>query len=190
MSIAELNNFCLVGGTALSLYYGHRKSIDIDLFSVEKFENSSVIEVLESNFDNFVYRNTNNPIGVFGLIGDIKLDMVNYYHHPLIEKISTIDDIRLYHVNDLMAMKVAAILKRGVKKDFWDIAEILKYHTMQHLIDCYTKKFPAQQLLISIPYALTYFTDAEESETPVSLKGQTWTSVKKFISQKVSEYLK
>jgi len=26
---------------------------------------------------------------------------------------------------DLMAMKIAAFLKRGVKKDFWDLAELL-----------------------------------------------------------------
>lgn len=35
MQIPELSNFALVGGTALSLLYGHRKSIDLDLFSTE-----------------------------------------------------------------------------------------------------------------------------------------------------------
>lgn len=45
-------------------------------------------------------------------------------------------------------------------------------------------------LLISIPQALTYFADAEESEAPVSLKGQTWEGVKRFIQQHVNEYLK
>jgi len=35
MEIEELNQFSLVGGTALSLKYGHRKSIDLDLFSYE-----------------------------------------------------------------------------------------------------------------------------------------------------------
>ncbi|NJK85160.1 MAG: nucleotidyl transferase AbiEii/AbiGii toxin family protein [Bacteroidales bacterium] len=32
MNIEELNDYILVGGTALSLLLGHRKSIDIDLF--------------------------------------------------------------------------------------------------------------------------------------------------------------
>lgn len=45
-------------------------------------------------------------------------------------------------------------------------------------------------LLISIPVALTYFTDTEESVEPVSLKGQTWEDVKSFIRQKVNDYLK
>jgi hypothetical protein len=37
---------------------------------------------------------------------------------------------------------------------------------------------------------LTYFDDAEETEDPVSLKGQTWESVKNFIRQKVRDYLR
>ena len=51
------------------------------------------------------------------------------------------------------------------------------------------QKYPSQQLLISIPQAITYFDDAEESEEPVSLKNQTWNSVKKSIQKSVSEYL-
>ena len=87
-------------------------------------------------------------------------------------------------------MKIAAILKRGVKKDFWDIAELLDEYSIADFIESYNKKYPNHQLLISIPQALTYFQDAEESEDPVSLKGQTWESVKKHIRQKVSDYLK
>jgi hypothetical protein len=34
-----------------------------------------------------------------------------------------------------------------------------------------------------------YFHDAEESEEPISLKGQTWEKVKEFIQQKVSDFL-
>jgi len=45
-------------------------------------------------------------------------------------------------------------------------------------------------LAISIPNAITYFVDADESETPVSYKKQTWDSVKKGIQKAVSDYLK
>lgn len=116
--------------------------------------------------------------------------MVNYYHHPLIEKLLLIDGIRINHLHYILAMKVSAILKRGVKKDFWDIAELLNHFSVQEFIDCYTRKFPTQQLMISVPHAMTYFADADESEDPVSLKGQTWGKVKSFISKKVSGYLK
>ena len=89
-----------------------------------------------------------------------------------------------------MAMKIAAIMKRVVKKDFWDIAELLNHYTVEEFISYYTKKYPSQQLLVSVPFALTYFIDTEESEDPISIKGQTWKTVKKSIQKKVSEYLR
>jgi len=42
-------------------------------------------------------------------------------------------------------------------------------------------------IAISIPNAITYFVDADESETPVSFKNQTWDGVKKAISKVVSD---
>ncbi len=33
-------------------------------------------------------------------------------------------------------------------------------------------------LAISIPHAITYFAEAEKSETPVSYKNQTWEHIK------------
>jgi len=77
-----------------------------------------------------------------------------------------------------------------VKKDFWDISELSYHYTITDCINFYNKKYSNHQLLISIPHALTYFADAEESEDPVSLKGQTWKNVKKHIQYKVNEYLK
>jgi len=45
-------------------------------------------------------------------------------------------------------------------------------------------------LAISIPHAITYFAEADESETPVSFKNQTWDQIKKGISKTVSDYLR
>ena len=190
MRIPEFENFYLVGGTALALMYGHRKSVDIDLFSTHSFVNEEIIPILEKNFPNFSYRNSNNPIGLFCMIGNVKVDFVKHHIHPLIETPINIDGIRLLHSREIIAMKVMAILKRGVKKDFWDLAELLNHYSIQDCIDAYTKKYPSQQLVISIPNALTYFEDAEESADPVSLKGQTWESIKKSIQQKVNAFLK
>ena len=44
-------------------------------------------------------------------------------------------------------------------------------------------------LAISIPNAITWFVDADETEAPVSFKGQTWEQVKKGISKAVRDYL-
>ncbi len=190
MQIPALKDFYLVGGTALALYFGHRQSIDIDLFSTKEFNNEALIAPLEEKFASFTYRNTHNPIGLFGSIDGIKVDLVKHHHHPLIENPVNEDGIRILSIPDIMAMKIAAIMKRGVKKDFWDIAELLQHYPVEEFIRFYTKKYPSQQLLVSVPFALTYFIDADESEDPVSLKGQSWKTVKKTIQQHVNDFLK
>ena len=96
----------------------------------------------------------------------------------------------MYSTQDIMAMKIQAILGRGKKKDFWDIAELLNHYSVQDFINFHKEKYTTQHLLITVPQAMTYFADAEESEDPISLKGQTWESVKQFIREKVSLFLK
>lgn len=190
MSIAEMKDFHLVGGTALSLMYGHRMSIDLDLFSATKFENQHIIDALKTEFgDSFVADESKPFFGIFGYIDDVKIDIVRY-PHPLIRPTLTIKNIRMFSMEDIVAMKVQAVLGRGKKKDFWDIAELLKHFTIDDFIRFHKEKFSTQNLFITVPQAISYFADAEDSEDPVSLKGQTWASVKAFIQKKISDYLK
>lgn len=189
MSISELASFALVGGTALSLRYGHRQSIDLDLFSSEPFDNESIVEILNRNFPSSLSVVSTNPIGVFAYISEVKVDFVNYSRYSLIDEVELCDAIRLLSDKDLIAMKINAIMRRAAKKDFWDIAELLQHYSVGNFIDYYTEKYPKQQFLITVPRAISYFDDADASDDPVSLKGQTWESVKEFISQKVRDYL-
>lgn len=189
MALPELHDFCLVGGTALSLLYGHRISVDLDLFSTTPFENADVVNALQKKFKgSFVNRSTNPRFGIFGFINQTKVDLINY-PHPLIRPPKIIEGIRMFSVEDIMAMKVQAILGRGKKKDFWDIAELLQHFSVEDFIRFHKEKYSTQHLFITVPQALIYFADAEESEAPMSLKGQTWESVQAFIQEKVRAYL-
>src|SRR5665213_3885826 len=189
MEMPELKDFSLVGGTALSLLYGHRKSVDLDLFSNLSFENQDVILALQKKFkDSFVNRSTNPRFGIFCFIDDVKIDIIRH-PHPLIRPQQHLENMRLYSIEDIIAMKVQAILGRGKKKDFWDVAELLNHYTIADFIRFHKEKFASQNLLITVPQAITYFADAEESEDPISLKNQDWKGIQRFINQKVSEYL-
>lgn len=42
LELPALKSFALVGGTARSLRYGHRTSVDLDLFYHEKFDLGNV----------------------------------------------------------------------------------------------------------------------------------------------------
>ncbi|MEP7142478.1 MAG: nucleotidyl transferase AbiEii/AbiGii toxin family protein [Ferruginibacter sp.] len=50
MQIPALNDFYLVGGTALALYFGHRLSVDLVLFSTTEFNIESLIAPLQESF--------------------------------------------------------------------------------------------------------------------------------------------
>lgn len=190
MELPSLRPFSLVGGTALALRFGHRNSVDLDLFYHEKFDYPQVIEVLEATFhDKFVYKQQHTQFGIFCFIDNIKVDFV-HFPHLLISAIEEEGNIRFYSIADISAMKIQAIFGRAQKKDFWDLYELLQHYSLQQMIDWHKQKYPSQMLAISIPHAITYFLDAEESDAPVSYKKQTWELVKKGISKVVSDYLK
>jgi predicted nucleotidyltransferase component of viral defense system len=190
MALPDLLPFSLVGGTALSLQYGHRSSDDLDLFYHRKFNIQQTIEALESRFQSkFAYKQQHTGVGIFCFIDNIKVDFV-YYPHLLIDTIKEEVKIRMYSIADLSAMKIQAILGRAKKKDFWDLYELLQHYSLKQLIDWHKQKYPSQMLAISIPEAITYFVDAEESESPVSFKKQNWEGIKKGIQRAVNDYLK
>ena len=99
------------------------------------------------------------------------------------------DGIRMFNDKDIIAMKLFAILRRGQKKDFWDIVELSKKYSIEEMISFYKLKYPDNMILISIPSSLIYFEDAETTEDPISLKGQTWEQIKKELRFKVREFL-
>jgi predicted nucleotidyltransferase component of viral defense system len=184
-----LKGFALVGGTALSLKFGHRLSVDLDLFSFSQFENEDVISCLSNEFgEDFIIEDKPARFGIFCYIQGVKIDIVRH-PHPLIGPIETVDGIRFFSDQDIMAMKIQAILGRGKKKDFWDIAELLQHYTVSDFVKNHKVKYSIQNLLISIPQVMVYFQDADEDENPVSLKGQTWEKVQKSIQKKIGEHL-
>ena len=190
MGLAVLKDFSLVGGTALSLCYGHRVSVDLDLFSGKPFENQIITDALKKKFQHkFIMEEKAPRFGIFGFVDNVKIDLVRH-PHPLIRPEVMLEGIRMFSTEDIIAMKIQAILGRGKKKDFWDISELLNHYSVADFINFHKEKYTTQNLLITVPQAITYFADAEESEDPVSLKDQTWEKVKESISIKVSEYLK
>jgi hypothetical protein len=188
MSIPELADFTLVGRTALALRYGHRKSIDLDLFSSTDFDYDTITDALRKHFVSFKHLSTNS-IGIFGFIDGVKIDLIKYHFYPIIAPVRLEENIRFMSDQDIMAMKVNAILRRGVKKDFWDIAELLQHYSLDEVINCYSTKYSNQIIPISIPRALTYFEDADKSDEPVDLNNKTWSKIKYEIQKIVREYL-
>lgn len=178
MQKEELKQFYLVGGTALALHYGHRKSIDLDLFTHSPFDSSRLQEWLVRTFG--MQETTIEENTVLGKIDGIKVDLMAH-RYPLLGEVIEVNGIRLLSVEDIAAMKLNAIANRGSKKDFWDYAELLKHFDHQELLGFYSKKYPNGSLW-TLEKSLCYFEDAEAEPDLITLNNQTWAEVKNHIS--------
>jgi predicted nucleotidyltransferase component of viral defense system len=186
MAIKVLKQFNLVGGTALSLQLGHRISVDLDFFSHDSFENEYVIQNLTSHFKTRfqLISRLQNKLGVFCFIDEVKIDICRH-DGEFIGKIYEEEGIRMWELKEIAAAKVNAISRRATKKDFWDINELLNVFNIEEIAKFYQQKYNPM-LAIGVAKMVTYFDDAEESETPNCLKHKTWEVVKKEIFKKIN----
>jgi predicted nucleotidyltransferase component of viral defense system len=180
-----LQTFNLVGGTALALQIGHRKSIDIDLFGRTDFESSELntkLNALQREIK--IIKNSKN-INIYS-IDQIKVDIVNY-HYPWLQPTLTMNGLKLASIEDIAAMKLAAVTGRGTKKDFIDLFFLLKKYSLYDLIDFYNRKY-ADGSVFMVLKSLTYFEDAESDPLPEMLLPFDWEFMKKTILKVVDDF--
>jgi hypothetical protein len=186
LAMPQLSKFALVGGTNLSLRLGHRLSIDLDLFTSEPFDTERLANDILARFPNAEVA-SKSDIMLFMYVNDVKVDMVAL-PYPYIEPIEDYDGIRLASLPDIIAMKLSAIARRGVKKDFWDVAELLDMYSLSEMLAFYKAKYASHDIF-HLVRALAYFTDAEKQKDPDPLKKMTWKQVKTKMQTAVKKYV-
>jgi hypothetical protein len=115
--------FYLVGGTAIALHLGHRRSIDFDLFKYNALKPKNIISTIsECQYPYVVSRRVTEQLNV--TIHDVKL---TFFQYPFkIQATEKLDDIlRLPPLLDLAAMKAYALGRRSKWKDYVDLYYIL-----------------------------------------------------------------
>jgi hypothetical protein len=185
MDAEELKDFRLVGGTALSLYCGHRQSIDIDLFTDAEYGAINFDKIDQFLRKNYSYVQTSNiPIISFGksyYLGEnidncIKLDL--FYTDKYIDKIQIIDGIRLASIEEIIAMKIDVVQRGGRKKDFWDIHELMTDFTFSKMLAIHEKRYPFIHDPKLIRQNFTDFSSADQDFDPICLRGNYWELIK------------
>lgn len=174
-------NCRLVGGTALALQLGHRKSVDLDFFGSFEPDATLVKTVLGKNGNVQTIQESKSIFQY--IVDDVKVDAVNYPYgwiSPAVEEASLV----LASPEDIAAMKLASITNRGAKKDFIDFYELLNLFTLRQMLDFYRKKY-AESALFTTLKSLAWFEDAEHDPDPVMLRDYTWEDVKKRISAEI-----
>ncbi|KAF5079300.1 nucleotidyl transferase AbiEii/AbiGii toxin family protein [Petrimonas sp.] len=118
--------FYLVGGTAIALHIGHRRSIDFDLFKATPFQTKKILDKIQKQEHKYlITRNVSGQLNL--IISDVKF---TFFEYPYIIEASEDFEkkIKLPTLLDLAAMKAFALGRRSKWKDYVDLYFILKNH--------------------------------------------------------------
>lgn len=179
MADSQFSAFNLVGGTALALHLGHRKSIDIDLFTIADFNAPLLTDHITATYDPKQLRTITN--GIFGFIDGIKIDLIAH-QYPLLAEPDIIDDIRIISLQDIAAMKLNAIFDNGTRlKDFVDIYALLETLSLQQMVNACGQKYPDLNTSM-VKNALLYHDDIDLT-VPIDYIGIDikWPSIKERL---------
>lgn len=127
------SDYFLVGGTALALQYGHRRSLDFDLFTPQSFETQPIIRKIRKNHTiNQIHIDEVNQLT---LIAD-QIKMTFYqYEYPVIHTEKLEDIITMPDDLSIAAMKAFALGRRAKWKDYVDLYFAFKHHSLQDILD-------------------------------------------------------
>jgi hypothetical protein len=120
-------DYYLVGGTAIALYLGHRRSIDFDLFTFGKVKKLSIKKVIDSYswpVSDILFEDSEQ---IHLIIDGVKVTFFSYPH--LIETPTVFEGtIRIPDLLTLAAMKAYALGGRAKWKDYVDLYFLLRDH--------------------------------------------------------------
>lgn len=180
-----VKNFYLAGGTALAIQLGHRESIDLDFFSLQKFSVSDMEKEI-SSLGKFVL-NKKDYRTLDGVLDTVKISFF-HYEYDLIFPLVDFDNIKIADERDIACMKLDAVSSRGSRKDFIDIYFLLEKYSLRELMLFFERKYKnIKYNKLHILKSLTYFEDAEEEPMPIMIKNTEWNEVKRKIIEEAKK---
>jgi len=164
-------DFGLVGGTAVALQIGHRRSIDFDLFSLEEFSNAKIRKkiVKDSWKIGKAYKDEDGQFTFF--VNNVQF---TFFHYPFKIKFSKSfkDILKMPDLLTLGAMKAYALGRRAKWKDYVDLYFIInKYHSIEKIVKKSKEIFKGEFNERIFREALSYFNDINYTEPIEFLPG-------------------
>lgn len=127
-------SFYLTGGTCLSEYYlQHRFSEDLDFFSEQEFDPTSITILLKQNIKKLGYatmefQQSFNRNLYFFTFSDAYILKVEFTFYPFlrIESIERKNNLQIDSLKDMCVNKIFTIYQQPRGRDFYDVFVILK----------------------------------------------------------------
>ena len=177
-------NFILVGGTAIALQIGHRRSIDFDMFSFQEFNNLKIRKTIIKNGYKIgkVYKDEEGQFTFF--IDNVQF---TFFHYPFKidfpEKLENI--LQMPDLLTLAAMKAYALGRRAKWKDYVDLYFILQEYQFKEIVNKAKRIFKGQFNEKLFREQLSYFEDINYTEPIEYLSGKAVAD--EVIKEKLKE---
>jgi len=182
-------SFYLAGGTGLALQLGHRKSIDMDFFTSEKFSPEELSNTLRSAHLK-LEKESRSHLTLHGTLEGVRVSFIYYEVNLLFPRLE-FNSILIADYRDIIAEKARTIADRGKKKDFYDFYFGLQIIDVEKTTELICGKFGKRINYFHILKGLTYFEDAENDPPPVLLKKDIgWDNIKEFFINKIKDFEK
>lgn len=187
--VTRSHGFYLAGGTAIALRLGHRRSLDLDWFRADTFDPTTLLEALRA-LDATVEEVALAKGTLHARIAGTATSFLQF-RYPLLAPLdsATQDRFLLARLDDLACMKVAAMLQRGERKDYFDLFALLEHgYSLDEIVVLFERKF-GFDAASSVVRAAVYFDDAEGTPDPVALwPGLSWQRVQDGLREAVRRF--
>ena len=162
--------FYLVGGTAIALQIGHRKSVDFDLFKATPFISRKILDKISAGKYRYVVtRRVSEQLNL--TILNVKMTFFEY-PYPIETPIDFDKIIRMPDLLSLAAMKAFALGKRSKWKDYVDLYFLLRdYFSLEMIIQKAETIFEQEFSAKLFRSQLAYHADIEHGEAVEFLPG-------------------
>jgi Nucleotidyl transferase AbiEii toxin, Type IV TA system len=181
--IESLRDFYLAGGTALGLHLGHRRSIDLDFFSAQPFNEDLLIAAVQG-FPKLTVLSKSSQTAYLHVSGT-KVSFIGY-RYPMLFPLEHFQGLAVAEVRDIAAMKISALASRGSRRDFVDLYVVARQYGLSHLLELFQRKFAqANYSMVHVRKALTYFADADNEAMPDMLVRLSWKEVREYFLREV-----
>lgn len=179
----SLNNYYMIGGTALSLQLGLRLSYDFDFCVPGMFNNEVLLEELKEIGKIEIKQNQKGTCDI--ILEGVQVSFF-YYPNKMIKQYvmsKEIPNLKMASIIDIAIMKIVAIGGRGARKDFFDLYNIINQLDIKilDLAKGLIKKYGNDINYASVIMGLSYFEDAEQEVLPETFVEYDWDEIKKFF---------
>lgn len=183
------SDFYLAGGTALALQEGHRRSVDLDLFSPTFDQPEGLLRRLDPALPGLAVMAT-APRTLDLIVSGVQVSFFGYAY-PLLAPLLPAGAglLPLASPDDIAVMKLAAVAGRGSRKDFVDLWLLVRRtRTLAEFIELYRQKFSTRDIG-HVLRSLVFLDDADEEPELDLLIDLPWDEVKRDITLWVGDYV-